>query len=780
MTEINIKINGIDCAACVSRLNAALEAFRGVQSAAVNYAAGSALVSFDETVCSIADIASCIKRSGYEVLPDTVELKFALLTEDDIQRATERLMALSSVQAVCPDAEKATLEVKLWPVGTDTKKLIYALREEGLFAEAGEMTSGGEEAEMSKRLELLRLICVGTFCTIPLIWDIHYLPQLILASIVQFWPGMYFYKSAFRALRNKTMTMDVLIASSTTIIYLYSAYTAFFVPIGKMLYFLSGTVLITLLLFGKYLEHVAMGETADSIRKLMRLQPKTALVERGGEEREVHIDDIEEHDVVIIRPGERIPVDGVIIEGKCAVDESMLTGESLPVDKSEGDDVVGGTLNRAGSVRVSATKLGKDSTLRQIIDFVQRAQTSKAPTQRLADKIASIFVPCVIAAGLIVFCLWYFLLEPHNADKAVYCLCSVLVIACPCALGLATPTAIMVGAGRAAELGVLVKGGKELETAYKADTVVFDKTGTLTVGRPEVVDAVVLRTELAERMIIGAASLERLSEHPIAAAVTSCAAYRFPSSLPPSVEDFENVPGRGVKGRVLGKEVLCGSRAMLESAGVELNSLPESETAATEICVAENGVPLGALYVADRLRPGTAEAVDKLKKRGLSVWMITGDNKKTAEAIGRECGIENILSDVLPTEKAAAIESLRKDGRTVAMVGDGINDAPALSAADVSIAMGGGTDVAIDSADIVLLSGDIAAVENAFVLSSATMRKIKQNFGWALIYNALFVPMAAAGIINPSMAAAAMSLSSNCVLLNSLGIKKAGEKRAKH
>lgn len=780
MTEINIKINGIDCAACVSRLNTALEAFRGIDSAAVNYAAGSALISYDESACSIADIASCIKRSGYEVIPDTVELKFTSLTAESAKLAEDSLLRLPSVQGVEADLEKLSLEVRLWPVGTDTKKLIYALRAEGLFAEAGEVTSGGEEAEMSKRLELLRLICVGTFCTIPLIWDIHYLPQLILASIVQFWPGMYFYKSAFRALRNKTMTMDVLIASSTTIIYLYSAYTAFFVPIGKMLYFLSGTVLITLLLFGKYLEHVAMGETADSIRKLMRLQPKTALVERGGEEKEIHIDDIEEHDVVIIRPGERIPVDGVIIEGSCAVDESMLTGESLPVDKTEGDDVVGGTLNRAGSVRVSATRLGKDSTLQQIIDFVQRAQTSKAPTQRLADKIASIFVPCVIAAGLIVFCLWYFLLDPHNADKAVYCLCSVLVIACPCALGLATPTAIMVGAGRAAELGVLVKGGQELETACRADTVVFDKTGTLTVGRPEVVDAVLISADSGERMLLEAASIERLSEHPIASAVTRYAAYRFPASLPPCVEGFENIPGRGVKGRVFGNEVLCGSRAMMKMAGVALDSLPESDTAATEICIAENGTLLGALYVADRLRPGTAEAVAALKKRGLSVWMITGDNRKTAEAIGRECGIENILSEVLPTEKAAAIEKLRAEGRTVAMVGDGINDAPALSSADVSIAMGGGTDVAIDSADIVLLSGDIAAVEKAFLLSAATMRKIKQNFGWAFMYNIIFVPMAAAGIINPSMAAAAMSLSSNCVLLNSLGIKKAGEKRAKH
>lgn len=779
MKEITIKVSDIDCAACVERLNRQLAELPGVQSAGVNYAGGSALISYDEQRTGIPEIAAAIQRCGYGVPMDTVELKCGSLTEESAAAATAALTALGTVESVSADMEKATLELKLWPVGTDTKRLVYAAREAGLWAEVGEVAQGNEDSRQAKRLLLLRLITVGTFCTIPLIWDIHYLAQFALATVVQFWPGMYFYRGALRALRNRSMTMDVLIALSTTIIYLYSTYIAFFVPIGKMLYFLSDTVLLTLILFGKYLELIAMGETADAIKKLMRLQPKTALVFRDGEEREIHIDEISEHEVVILRPGERVPVDGVIIEGACSVDESMLSGESLPVDKREGDDVIGGTLNRAGSARISATRLGKDSVLQQIIDFVQRAQTSKAPIQRMADKIASVFVPCVIAAALLVFALWFFLLEPGNADRAVYCLCSVLVIACPCALGLATPTAIMVGAGRAAELGVLFKGGAELERAYKADTVVFDKTGTLTNGQPEVAGVYTPEGSDSVDMLICAASVERLSEHPIAVAVTNYAAYRFPGTLPPAVEGFMNTPGRGVEGRVQGRRVVCGSRAMLREQGVELSQLPENDSAATEVCIAIDGVLRGALYVADRLRSGTADAVAELKRRGLEVWMLTGDNRRTAEAVARDCGIENVMAEVLPSDKAGAVAELQRQRRTVAMVGDGINDAPALAQADVSIAMGNGTDVAIDCADIVLLRGNIRGAATALDMSRSCMRKIRQNLVWALLYNGVFVPMAASGLINPSMAAASMALSSNCVLMNSLGLKKVGVKHEK-
>lgn len=775
MKEISIKISNIDCAACVDRLNRALMSLNGVSEAAVNYATGRAAISYDESALAIRDIAACIKKAGYGVSADTVELKCGMLSAETAEAAVSKLQSFATVQSVEADIENARLELRLWPVDYDSTKLIRALREDGVWAELGQMSSGDEEDRQTKRIELLRLITVGLFCTIPLIWELHYAAQFVLASIVQFWPGAYFYRGAYRALRSKTMTMDVLVALSTTIIYLYSTYTAFFVPIGKMLYFLSGSVLITLLLFGRYLEHIAMGETANAIRKLMRLQPKMALVFRDGEEKEVPVDEICEHEVIIVRPGERIPVDGVILEGECAVDESMLTGESAPADKGEGDEVIGGTLCRSGSVRISATRLGKDSVLHQIIELVQRAQTSKAPIQRLADKIAAVFVPLVIVIGAAVFALWYFIIDPGNADKAVYCVCSLLVIACPCALGLATPTALMTGAGRAAELGVLYRDGGVLESAYKVQTIVFDKTGTLTQGRPEVSGAYFCEDTDPEYMIICAASIERMSEHPISGALTAYSAYRCPNTLPPPVERFESFAGKGVSGVIAGERWLCGSREMLRGAGIAVDCLPEPEAAATEVCVSCSGRLLGALYVTDRLRAGAARTVCQLQKMGLDVWLMTGDNKTAAEAVAVECGIENIMSGVLPDDKYSAVRKLMDEGKCVAMVGDGINDAPALAAADVSIAMGGGTDVAMDCAGIVLPGGRIENVVTALNLSKATVRTIHINLLWAALYNLICIPAAACGIINPSMAAAAMTLSSNGVLLNSIRLQKAGE-----
>ena len=772
MREISLKITDIDCAACVDRLNRSLCELPGVLSSGVNYAAGRALISYDEEITDIAAIATRVKKAGYGVPVDRVELKFGRLDPEQAKLAGDLLAELYGVKAVSADLEHSSLDVSLWPINFDIKKLLYVLRENDLWAEVGELDAGETESEQTKRLRLLRLIIVATACTIPLIWDIHYIPQFILASIVQFWPGMYFYKSAFKALRNGNMTMDVLVALSTTIIYLYSCYVAFFIPIGKMLYFLSGCALLSLLLFGKYLENLAMNDTTNAIRKLMRLQPKVALVERDGTEKEVPVDEIEEHEVVIIRPGERIPVDGVILDGEGAVDESMLTGESMPVDKKAGDDVVGGTLLRSGSIRISAAGLGKSSVLQQIIDIVQRAQTSKAPIQRFADKLASVFVPGVILISAGVFAVWFFAIDPGNVEKAIYCVCSVLVIACPCALGLATPTAIMVGAGRAAELGVLFRGGEELENAYKADTVVFDKTGTLTVGRPELIRLQLCPGADAERMMIYAASIERLSEHPIAAAITQYAAFRYPNALPPTAVAFENVAGAGVRGMVGDAPVVCGSRRLLEECGIDTSALPPDSSIATETLISVDGELLGAAYVSDRLRAGAARAVAELKKIGLEVWMLTGDNERTARAIAAECGIENVISGVMPQDKSKAVAGLKARGRRLAMVGDGINDAPALATADVSIAMGSGTDVAIDCSQIVLLGCRLESVATALRMSSATVRKIRQNLLWALFYNLICIPAAACGIINPSMASAAMALSSNAVLLNSLGLNK--------
>lgn len=777
MKEIVIKICGIDCAACVDRLNRTLGETEGVLEAAVNYAAGSAYLRYDEEKLGIPDIARCIRKAGYEVPLGRAELYCEGL---DPERSDEYIAAVSAIDEVQSASfcdGNATMELLLWPVGADIGKPIAALRELGVWAKPGEISDGDEEYTMRKRMELLRLITVGTFCTIPLLWDIHHIAQFILASIVQFWPGAYFYRSAFRSLRNRTVSMDLLVAVSTTIIYLYSSYQAFYVPIEKMLYFMSGTVLITLLLFGKYLELIAMGETANSIKKLMRLQAKTAVVIRDGEEKKLPIDEIEEHDTVVVRPGERIPVDGVIIEGSCAVDESMLTGESLPVEKNEGDELVGGTLNRSGTVRLSALRLGKESVLSQIIDTVRRAQSSKAPVQRLADKIASVFVPIVLVLSAAVFCVWYFVAAPGDLDRALYCVCSLTVIACPCALGLATPTALMVGAGRAAELGVLYRDGAELELAHKVSAVVFDKTGTLTEGKPEVCGMHTCPDADAKTALIFAAALERLSLHPLSAAVTSYAAYRFPNALPPAVEGFEEVAGMGLSGTVSGERVVCGSRKFLLSFGVDTSVLPEPEGTAAELCIAVGERALAAVYVADRLRAKSAETVARLKRSGIEVWMLTGDNDKTAKAIASECGIDRVISSVLPEEKAAKIAELKSGGRVVAMVGDGINDAPALAQADLAIAMGSGSDIAADSAGVVLLGGRIEATVTALRLSKNTMRTVRQNLLWAVLYNVICIPAAAFGIVNPSMAAAAMTLSSNGVLLNSLRLQKAGEKK---
>lgn len=647
MKEISLKISDIDCAACVERLNRALGAVNGVRAAAVNYASGRALISYDEDEASIASIAAAVKKAGFGVPADSVELKCPALDAETMSRALAALRAMEEVQSAEQNAETGGILVRVWPVNPDSRRLLAALREVGVWAELGEMTSGEEESEVRKRLALLRLIVAATLLSVPLVWEMHYLVQFVIATVIQFWPGMYFYRGACRGLRNGTMNMDVLVALSATIIYLYSSYVAFTVPIGKMLYFLSNGVLIALLLFGRYLEQLAMGESSQAIRRLMRLQPKTALVQRGGEEKELSIEEIEEHDVVIIRPGERVPVDGVIIEGRCAVDESLLTGESLPVDKAEGDELLGGTLNRSGSVKLAATRLGKDSVLQQIIDLVQRAQSSKAPVQRLADKIAAVF---------------------------------------------------------------------------------------------------------------------------------GCA-----GMLPPKLTDFENLPGLGVTGRTGGETLAAGSRELMARLGVDISplaALPDVRSQAkTEVCVARCGKLLGVIGVADRLRPDAAETVRRLKKLGVELWLITGDNERTAQAVAAECDIEYVLSGVLPENKAEKVRELQSRGLKLAMVGDGINDAPALAAADTAIAMGGGTDVAIESSDITLLGGRLSAVPDALEVSRATMGAIRLNLAWALLYNVLSVGAAAFGVVNPSMAAAAMSLSSIAVLMNSLRLKKAVEKK---
>ena len=523
---------------------------------------------------------------------------------------------------------------------------------------------GDEVEELKQRFRLLRLLIVSTALSMPLLWDLPPRFQFVLATVLQFGPGLYFIRNAVRGLKGRSLGMDLLVALSTTAIYVYSTVVVFTVTENIKLYYLCEGVLISLLLFGRYLESVAIYQSGEAVRSLLRLQPKTAIVLRDGVETEIDAAEIVSGDTILLRPGERIPADGKIFEGSCLVDESLLTGESLPVEKRPGDSITGGTLDREGKVTYTATSVGEDSTLQQMAAFVRRAQSEKAPVQRFADRIATIFVPSVIALAATVFALWFFLLAPGDWGKAVSTVCGVLVIACPCALGLATPAALMTASGRAAELGILFKGASAMEKAWSIDTVVFDKTGTLTEGRVE--------------------------------------------------------PG-----------------------------------------------------IKDPLREDAKSAVDACKALGLEVWMISGDKEETATRIAGECGIENVLFEVKPEEKAAQITRLKNEGRRVAMVGDGINDAPAMAEADLAIAMGTGTDIAIECADAVLPGGRIGRVPQALRLAGTARRTVRQNLGWALFYNLICIPLAACGIVNPSIAAAAMTLSSNGILLHSLRLNKA-------
>ena len=572
--------------------------------------------------------------------------------------------------------------------------------------------------------------------------EMHPKLQFLAGTALQFGPGRYFYKSAWRGLRNRTFGMDFLVSLSSTLIYLYSAYVTFTPRTSYKLYFASDGVLLSLILFGKYMEQVAAGEANSAIRKLMHLQPRTAMVQRGDTFVELPVDQIAEHDRVRIRPGERVPVDGTVVSGQCAVDESMLTGESMPVDKAPGDKVIGGSLNRSGSAIVSAEALDKASVLEQIIQIVRQAQCEKAPVQRFADKVARWFVPGVIGAAALTFLVWYRRIAPRNLERALLTCCDVLSVACPCALGLATPTGLMVGSGRAAEHGILFKSGAELENAYKADCVVFDKTGTLTNGAPALTDVCPCSGVQPETLVRLAAALEQCSDHPLARAVTAYAQQQSDAPLPPA-EDFSYALGRGVRGTVAGAAVVCGSRTWLRELGIDTAALA---------------------------------ALPDLRAAGKEVWMMTGDHARTAEAIAAEVGIGHVLSEVRPDEKAAAIERLRAQGKTVCMVGDGINDTPALAVADCAVAMGGGSDIAIESAGILLPSGNLEKLPELFDISRATIRTIRQNLTWALFYNLVSIPVAALGVLHPSICATAMSASSIGVLMHSLRLKDSGKK----
>jgi Cu+-exporting ATPase len=719
-----VRISGMSCAACAARIEKGLAALAGISSANVNFAMERATFEIDDSVTSLAKVEETVRKLGYGVIreEDVVEDREKAAREKEIKKL--RLTLIFSIILSAP--------------------LVLAM--------------------------VLSLLGID----VPFLHNAYL--QLAIATPIQFIIGYRFYKHAFLALRAGSSNMDVLISLGTSAAYFYSLYNVFFEPakMGGMkdLYFEAAAVIITLILLGKYLEAVAKGKTSEAIKKLMGLQAKTARVIRNGEELDVPIDEVGTGDTVVVRPGEKVPVDGKILEGNSSIDESMLTGESLPVEKKPGDLCIGATINKFGTFKFEATKIGKDTVLSQIVKMVEDAQGSKAPIQKIADKVAGVFVPVVVGIALVTFLLWFFI--TGDVTRAVISAVAVLVIACPCALGLATPTAIMVGTGKGAENGILIKGGEHLETAYKLNAVVLDKTGTITKGQPEVTDIIPFGTLGPADILKLASAAEKNSEHPLGVAI--CEHGKKELGRVPDPDAFEAIPGRGVKAMINGAPILIGTRKLMLETGIETAHISETLEALendgrTAMIMAADGEIAAVIAVADILKEHSKQAINDLKAMGVEVWMITGDNRRTAGAIARQVGIDNVLAEVLPEHKAEEVEKLKKAGKVVAMVGDGINDAPALATAHIGMAIGTGTDVAIEASDITLMRGDLRTIPAAIRLSRKTMHKIKQNLFWAFFYNIIGIPFAALGFLNPMIAGGAMAFSSVSVVSNSLSLK---------
>lgn len=797
--EIALQVSGMTCAACASRIEKGLKRMDGVADAHVNLALETSNITYNPSETGAAAIKEKIEKLGYGVVTEKAEFQIAGMTcAACANRIEKRLNKTEGVSSAPVNFALETVAVEYNPKEvaiTDLKetvaKLGYQLEQKG---EADGETESPQKKEQRK--QTVRLI-FSAILSFPLLWamvshfsftsfiwvpDIFMNPwmQFALATPVQFVIGWPFYTGAYKALRNKSANMDVLVALGTTAAYVYSLYLTI-QSLGAHghtdgLYYETSAILLTLILLGKRFEAKAKGRSSDAIKKLMKLQAKTATVVRDGQEQVIPIEDVMTGDLVYVKPGERIPVDGEVTEGRSAVDESMITGESIPVDKSPGDSVTGATMNANGFLKIKAVNVGKDTALSQIIRVVEEAQGSKAPIQRLADQISGIFVPIVLGIAVTTFLIWYFWAAPGDVGEAISKLIAVLVIACPCALGLATPTSIMAGSGRSAEFGILFKGGEHLEKTHRLDTIVLDKTGTVTNGKPVLTDAVAADGFEETELLRLAAAAETGSEHPLGEAIA--AGVKEKGIDIPKLTRFEAKIGAGVSAEAAGKTILVGSRRLMESEGVQHEALLSQMSALegegkTVMLVSVDGEPAGLIAVADTIKETSREAVKRLMSMGLEVIMMTGDNRKTAEAIAKEAGITRVIADVRPEQKAEEIFRLQQTGSRVAMVGDGINDAPALATADIGMAIGTGTDIAMETADITLIRGDLNSIADAIRMSRLTMKNIKQNLFWALGYNTLGIPIAAFGFLAPWVAGAAMAFSSVSVVLNALRLQRA-------
>ncbi|WP_435521082.1 heavy metal translocating P-type ATPase [Alkalihalophilus pseudofirmus] len=786
------------CAACANKIEKGLSRVEGVEEANVNFALEKTTIKYDPSIVDKKEFEAKIEKLGYQVIHDKTEFDISGMTcAACANRIEKRMNKLEGVSSANVNFALETLSVEYDNRAINPNEMVETIKKLGFTLipkQDARETVDHKEKEIEKQYGKF---IFSAILTLPLLWTMvtHfemtaflYMPgmfmnpwvQLALATPVQFIVGAQFYKGAYQALKNKSANMDVLVALGTSAAYFYSIYLGWeWMAAGGQgmpeLYFEAAAVIITLIVLGKLFEVRAKGRTSQAIQKLLGLQAKTARVIRNEEEVEIPAEEVIVGDVVIIKPGEKVPVDGELIEGRSAIDESMITGESIPVDKSVGDPVIGATINKNGSIKVKATKVGRNTALSQIVKVVEEAQGSKADIQRLVDKVSGIFVPVVVAIAIATFLIWYFIVAPGDLRQALIPMISILVIACPCALGLATPTSIMAGSGRAAEMGLLFKGGEHLENTQNIQTVVLDKTGTVTKGQPELTDVEIAEGFTEENVLYYVGSAEKHSEHPLAQAIVKGIKEKG-ISLNDST-DFEAIPGYGIRAIVDNKEILAGTRNLMKQHSVPMknaDSLMEEleNQGKTAMLIAVEGQFAGIIAVADTVKETSKEAIERMHDLGLEVIMLTGDNERTAKAIASQVGITHVIAEVIPEQKSSEVKKLQKQGKKVAMVGDGINDAPALAVADIGMAIGTGTDVAIEAADITLMRGDLNSVADAIHMSRKTMKNIKQNLFFAFIYNTSAIPIAAVGLLAPWVAGAAMAFSSVSVVLNALRLQK--------